>query len=220
MASRSITDTFNDAALTDAEKAREISFAASGDVQRMSEYVGLKQVFKKKLQSLKDDAESLLKSTLLSEIETVAETIMADGLANGETEDHTRSLRDLETRARENRSALLDIQAAVKPLTESFSLLQSAENKMIGLANGFREDSRLALIALGNIEKDFPKFENRQQDVDDAIGMAWNMLSDVRDHHRREIEKEEMRDFLVTDRLSTGKPLSAPAPARFTRKLS
>ncbi len=91
---------------------------------------------------------------------------------------------------------------------------------MIGLANGMREDSRLALIALGNIEKEFPKFENRQQDVDDAIGMAWNMLSDVRDHHRREIEKEELREFLGGGRLSTDKPMTAPSPARFRRGLS
>lgn len=217
MTTRSIIDTFNDAVLTDAQKASTISFAASSDMQRMSEYTTLKGGFNKKLQAMKDDAEKLLKSSLLSEIEAVADTIMGDGLAAGETEDHTKSLRDFEARAAESRAALLDIQSEVKPLTATFKLLQAAEKSMIGLANGMREDSRLALIALGNIEKEFPKFENRQQDVDDAIGMAWNMLSDVRDHHRREIEKEEMRDFLDTDRLSTDKPLTAPQPARFRR---
>ena len=220
MSTRSITDTFNDAALNDAQKAAEMSFAASGNTQRMGEYTVLKNGFKTKLQDLKDDAERLLKSSLLSEVETVAETIMADGLADGETEDHTRSLRDFEARASEARAMLLDIQAEIKPLTDSFTLLQAAEKTMIGLANGMREESRLALIALGNIGKDIPKIENRVQDVSDAIGMGWNMLSDVRDHHRREIEKEEMRDYLDGGRLSTDKPLSAPAPARFRRGLS
>lgn len=220
MSTRSITDTFNDAALTDLQKAQEMSFNASGNTQRMGEYVTLKNGFKTKLQSLKDDAEKIMKSSLLSEIETVAETIMADGLADGETEDHTRSLREFEARASEARAMLLDIQAEIKPLTDSFTLLQAAEKTMIGLANGMREDSRLALIALGNIGMDMPKLENKQQDISDAIGMGWNMLSDVRDHHRREIEKDEMRDFLDAGRLSTDKPLAAPAPARFTRRPS
>lgn len=220
MSTRKITDTFNDASLTDAQKSAEISFAASGDTQRMGEYTTLKNGFKNKLQTLKDDAENLLKSSLLSEIENVAETIMGDGLAAGETEDHTRNLRDFETRAAESRAMLLDVQSGVKPLTETFKLLQAAEKSMIGLANGMREDSRLALIALGNIEKEFPKLENRQQDVDDAIGMAWNILSDVRDHHRREVEKEELRDFLDGGRLSTGRAVTAPAPARFRRGMS
>lgn len=217
MATRSITDTFNDAALTDAQKAQEMSFAASGNSQRMSEYTTLKNGYKKTLQALKDDAEKLLKSSLLPEIENVADAILGDGLAAGESDDHTRSLRDFEARAAEQRAALLDIQSQVKPLTETFKLLQAAEKSMIGLANGMREDSRLALIALGNIEKEFPKFENRQQDVSDAIGMAWNVLSDVRDHHRREADREELIDFLDAGRLSTDKPLSAPAPARFRR---
>ncbi|MBL8714187.1 MAG: hypothetical protein JNM12_14925 [Alphaproteobacteria bacterium] len=215
MATRSITDTFNDAVLTDTQKSAEMSFAASGNTQRMGEYITLKNGFKKKLQDLKDDAEKLLKSTLLSEVEQVAETIMADGLAAGEREDHTRSLRNFETRAAEDRAALLDIRAEIKPLTDTFTLLQAAEKTMIGLANGMREDSRLALIALGNIDKDAPKMEDRLQDVSDAIGMAWNILSDVRDHHRRESEKDEMRDFLDGSRLSTDKPVAAPRPARF-----
>ncbi|MCC7038125.1 MAG: hypothetical protein IT560_12590 [Alphaproteobacteria bacterium] len=217
MASRSITDTFNDAALTAAEKAAEMSFAASGNTQRMGEYSTLKNTFKKKLQALKDDAEKLLKSPLLSEVEQVAETIMADGLAAGEREDHTRSLQGFETRVAEDRGVLLDIRAEIKPLTDTFTLLQAAEKTMIGLANGMREDSRLALIALGNIDKDAQKIEDRLQDVSDAIGMVWNMLSDVRDHHRRENEKNEMRDFLDGSRLSTDKPVAAPRPARFRR---
>jgi hypothetical protein len=217
MATRSITDTFNDTALTGAEKSAEISFAASGNTQRMGEYITLKNGFKKKLQAVKDDAEKLLKSSLLSEVEQVAEAIMADGLAAGETEDHTRSLRNFETRAAEGRTTLLDIRADIKPLTDTFTLLQAAEKTMIGLANGMREDSRLALIALGNIDKDAQKMEDKLQDVSDAIGMAWNILGDVRDHHRREIEKDELRDFLGSDRLSTDKPLRAPQPARFRR---
>lgn len=220
MTTRNISDMFNDASLTDAQKAQEMSFAASSNTQRMGEYTTLKNGVNKKLQSLKDDAEKILKSSLLSEVETVAEAILADGLAAGETEDHTRSLRDFEMRAAEGRATLLDIQAGIKPLTETFALLQAAEKAMIGLANGMREDSRLALIALGNIGKETPKLENRMQDVSDAIGMAWNVLTDVRDHHRREIEKEEMRDFLDTDRISTDKPVTAPKPARFRRGMS
>ncbi len=217
MAVRSISDMFNDASLTEVQKSAEMSFAASGNTQRMGEYTVLKNGFKTKLQALKDDAEKILKSSLLSEIENVAEAIMGDGLAAGETEDHTRSLRDFERRASESRTMLLDIRSEVKPLTETFKLLQATEKSMIGLANGMREDTRLALIALGNVEKEFPKFENRQQDVDDAIGMAWNVLGDVRDHHRREVDREELRDFLDSGRLSTDKPVTAPAPARFRR---
>ncbi len=220
MTTRSITDTFNDAGLTPVQKATEMSFAAKGDTQRMDEYVTLRNGHKTKFQDLKVDAENLFKSSLLSEVEQVAEAILVDGLAAGEAEDHARSLRNFEARASEGRAMLQDIQAAIKPLTENFKLLQATEDFMVAVAHDMRNESSAAVTDLRKIETELPKFENRLQDTFDAIGMAWNTLSDVRDHQRREAEMDELRDFLGTGRMSTDKPVTAPAPARFRRGIS
>ncbi|HYD17007.1 MAG TPA: hypothetical protein VEF76_00845 [Patescibacteria group bacterium] len=216
MASRSIMDIFNDAALTAVGKADEISFAASGSTPHAAEYAKFKNDEGDKIDKLKREADALLLSSLLTEVEAVAERIMEDGLAEGESDDHARGLHDFEARAADGRAAIVGIRNDLVPVEATFRLFQQAEKTMIGMPPNSREETRLALQTIEIIKGEAAKIENKLQDVSDAVGMAWNMLGDVRDHHRRESDKAKLHEYLDNG-LSTDKPLSAPAPARFRR---
>lgn len=210
-----------DKALTLEEKIAKISFAVSGNSGMASQYATYKRNFKVQLDTIKEEFDKVANSTLLKSIEGVMELVLKSGeKVNTSAEGTPRmGIKVLRERAKGEREMLESIMADNKPLTDMFNLMQKSEAKMIGLANGTREETRLALIALDNHRKQAPQLQNRQQDEDDAIGMIEKVLEDVDNRRRAENDKREMRDFLQTG-LSTDKPVVAPTRARFSRNMA
>ncbi len=216
-----ITLMLQDKALPEVEKIAKISFAVSGNSAFASQYATFKRNQKIQLDTIKEEFDKVANSTLLKNIEGVMELVLKNGEAvnTGADGSARMGIKVLRDRAAGERAMMESIMADNKPLTDVFNLMQKSEAKMIGLANGTREETRLALIALDNQRKQSAQIANRQQDEDDAIGMIEKVLEDVDTRRRAENEKQAMRTFLQTG-LSTDKPVTAPTRARFSRNMA
>ncbi len=220
-AGSTIAQLAQDSALTLEQKIAKISFAVSGNTGMASQYATFKRNYKIQLDTIKEEFDKVANSTLLKSIEGVMELVLKSGdkLNTGPDGSARMGVKVLRERAGTERGMLESIMADNKPLTDMFNLMQKSEAKMTGLANGTREETRLALIALDGHRKQSPQLLNRQQDEDDAIGMIEKVMEDVDTRRRAENDKQEMRTFLQTG-LSTDKPVAAPARARFRRNMA
>jgi hypothetical protein len=216
--SSTIAQIAQDAALTDDEKAARISSAASGNSVMMGQYATLKRNYKVQLDTISGEFDKVANSGLLKNVANVMEVVEKKGdTVNTRHDSSARlSIKVLRERAAEQRGMLQSILQDNGQLAAMFNLMQKSEMKMIGLANGMREETRLALITLDRQRKQSPQILKRQDDEDAAIGMIEKALAEVDDRRRAEKARRDMSDFL-SGGLATEKPVSAPARARFRR---
>lgn len=208
-----------DAALTEDEKAARISSAASGDSAMMGQYAALKRNYKVQLDTISGEFDKVANSGLLKNVANVMELVAQKGDAVNTRHDSSArlSIKVLRERAADQRGMLQNILQDNGQLTAMFNLMQKSEMKMIGLANSMREETRLALITLDRQRKQSPQILKRQGEEDAAIDAIETRLEGVDARRRAEKAKREMNDYLQTG-LSTDKPVTAPARARFRRR--
>lgn len=220
-AKASIAEIAQDAALTEEEKAARISSAASGNSAMMGEYAALKRNYKVQLDTIGEEFDKVANSGLLKNVANVMELVVQKGDAVNTRHDSSArmSIKVLRERAADQRGMLQNILLDNGKLTAMFNLMQKSEMKMIGLANGMREETRLALIALDRQRKQSPQILKRQGEEDAAIDAIETRLAEVDARRRAERARREMSDFL-SGGLATEKPVSAPARARFKRNMA
>lgn len=203
------------------ELARIIQDSALTPAEKAAKYAKFKRGYVTQLDSVKEAFGKVANSTLKTNIERVLDTVMDKGrdVSAGSLAASEAALTVLKLRAADEKELFTGTMARHPALKEAFSLMQHAEGSMTGIAASMREETRLALVAIQQNEADAPNLRARQQQEADSIGALQNLVDDVRSHHRTRNRRREMEDFLQTG-MTTQKPVTAPARARFRRNMA
>lgn len=220
---------FLNAALTEDERVTQMAAALSallpGGTTVIEErgllepYFVFKRPYTARLDDLKKDAKILSESSLVVRVEPLA----ADAAKCGPDDDVSAAspLRsksaDIRRRLGEERKLLADMAAPNAQLTAIYNTLAAVEGKVARLPSVILEESQAALRFLDN-NRD-PAFRaNIQDSVGTILDNIDKQLDAVAGHQQKKLEKKLFHKFLDAGLTTGGKPLPAPATARFRRK--
>ncbi|MDF3024010.1 MAG: hypothetical protein K0R10_1371 [Alphaproteobacteria bacterium] len=227
-----ITNIFNDivsrADLTEEQRVTQLSTALgdllpkSGDGapnrDELEAYFSFKCPYTAALDTLKAQYKLLSETTLVVRVEPLA----AEAAKYGPEDDvsETSPLRVKSAGLRQKLAAeqkmLADASASNARLTAAYKMMIAAEQKTSRLPSVILEESRAALRELDN-NRD-PAFRaNIQGSVETILNNIDKQLDAIAGHQHKLLERKMFHKYLDAGLTTGGKPLAAPATARFRK---
>lgn len=223
------SEIFLNAALTEEQRVTQMAAALGallpGGTTAMEErnllepYFVFKRPYMARLDDIKKDSKTLNESSLVTRVEPLA----AEAAKCGPDDDvsDTSPLRskssDIRHKLAVERQLLADMAAPNAQLTAIYNTLAAVEAKVPRLPSIILEESQAALRFLGNIRN--PAFRaNIQDSVGTILDNIDKQLDAVAGQQQKKLEKKLFHKFLDAGLTTGGKPLPAPATARFRRK--
>lgn len=227
-----ITNIFNDivsrADLTEEQRVAQLA-AALGDLlpksgkgapnrDELEPYFAFKRPYTAALDTLKAQYKLLSETTLVVRVEPLA----AEAAKYGPEDDvsETSPLRvksaSLRQKLAQEQKMLADASASNAQLTAAYKMIIAVEQKLPRLPAVIPEESRAALRELDN-NRD-PAFRaNIQGSVETILNNIDKQLDAIAGHQHKLLQKKMFHKFLDGGLTTGGKPLAAPATARFRK---
>lgn len=230
----SVKNIFNeiaaDPALTEGERIKQLTAAidallegpmvdAVTEVKLLEPYYQFKRPVTAMFKALDEQSRKIRESSLVTRVEPLAAEAAACGPDDDVSENAPLRVKSAALRQKlaEERKMLADMAAPNAQLTATYKTILAAEEKAARLPSIIVEESRAALRMLDNT-RDPSFFTNIQDSVETILNNIDKQLDAVAGHQHKLLEKKMFHRYLDAGLTTGGKPLPAPATARFRRK--
>lgn len=224
------SEMFNDAALTAEQRAIKMAAAiddlladclpGASKVKELEPYYQFKRPITARYKALDEQARKIRESSLVTRVEPMAAEAAAYKTDGDVSENASLRVKSgtLRQKLAEERKILADMAAPNAELTATYTTILAAEEKAAHLPSIIVEESRAVLRFLGNT-RDPAFYTNIQDSVEAILNNIDKQLDAIAGQQQARLDKKMFHKYLDAGLTTGGKPLAAPATARF-RKLT